>query len=458
MTTIKFFLTLFVSSASLKSIAQVEITGTVKNYSDSVFYISETGGFHNFTRVWRDNRVKVKPDKNRNFKVTVPEESIGTWCIKTEKGIHFFDLMKGKKIKLIVDFSKPNPIYAIGVHADDFNYSADLQSRISKYYSARDFNKRIKNKNIDSVLFHRKELALFKINRLNEYKRSHKMSDQYYSWLHSKYLYEPYERTLVENITNRDSLDYTDISKIIEKGINDEYAALNTTEYNDLVDFYVISKLNKIGGKPTLNDRFNFAADSNILTGSTKEVYLSRFMAWLIKTPDSIYNPLFNKYDKIVQNEKMKQNVISRRNDYVNPVVSSSIFVDNNKTNSITDILKKYRGKVIYLDFWASWCIPCRAEMPNAAILREKLKGMNITFIYFGYNDKEKAWIKARNQLEIAGEHYLLTEKMIKEADELFGINGIPHYAIIDKDGKIISKRAGRPNDVYQELLSLVSQ
>jgi hypothetical protein len=96
--------------------------------------------------------------------------------------------------------------------------------------------------------------------------------------------------------------------------------------------------------------------------------------------------------------------------------------------------------------------------MPNAAILKEKLKGKDIEFLYLGYNDKEKAWLKAREQLGIQGEHYLLNDKMIKEADELFAINGIPHYAIIDKDGKIISKSADRPSDAYKELLNLLNK
>ena len=110
------------------------------------------------------------------------------------------------------------------------------------------------------------------------------------------------------------------------------------------------------------------------------------------------------------------------------------------------------------INVWASWCIPCRAEMPNASILKDKLKGKNIVFLYLGYNDKEKAWLKARDQIGIQGEHYLLDDKMIREAEELFVINGIPHYAIIDKDGKIISKSAGRPREAYKELLDLVNK
>lgn len=460
MSTIRTFLTLFITAITLTANAQVEVSGTVKNYTDSIFYITEVGGFNNFTRVWRDIRVKVAVNRDKTFEVTIPEESIGSWYIKTgnENQIQMFDFVKGENQKMIVDFSQPYPLHAIGKNAGDFNFSVFLRDSLENYYSKHNYFERTRSKNIDSVLYYRKMFASYEINLLNKFRSTHLMSDAYCKWLQSKYAYEPFERTLVENIKNRDSLDNATISKLMEKGINDEYAALNTSEYNDLVDFYIASKLNRKSKKLTLADRFNYAADSNILSGSTKDVYLSRFMAWLIKKPDSVYNPLFKKYDEIVHNKNMKQLVISRRNDYETPKTESAINVNDSKTNSLIDIFKKYLGKVIYVDFWASWCVPCRAEMPNSAELKDKLKGKNIVFLYLGYNDKEKAWLKARKQIGIQGEHYLLDDKMIKEADELFVINGIPHYAIIDKDGKIISKSADRPSNVYKELLTLVSK
>ena len=446
----RILLVLLVATITLNLKAQVKIEGVVKNCKDSIFYITETGGFHNFTRVWRDRRVKVTVDKNHRFKTIIPEESIGAWCIKTEQETQIFHIAQGKDLELIVDFSKSKPLFAIGKNADDFNYFAFLDDSITKYYSDQKYLEKVKNANLDSILIYRKRFSTYKQNLLRDYRANHKMTDAYYKWLQSKYIYEPYERTLVENLKNKDSLDNASISKIMQQGINDEYAALNTTEYNDLVDFFVASKLRETNNNLTLTQRFNFIADTTILTGSTKQVYLSRFMAWLIKSPDSIYNPIFMKYDKIVHDKKMKQSVIDRRNDY------STSFVTNTKVLSIIDILKKYRGNVIYIDFWASWCIPCRIEMPNAAMLKEKFHEKKIVFLYFGYNDREKAWVKARDQLNIEGEHYLLDEKMIKEADKLFGINGIPHYAIIDKNGNIINKQANPPGKVYQELFDLL--
>jgi hypothetical protein len=96
--------------------------------------------------------------------------------------------------------------------------------------------------------------------------------------------------------------------------------------------------------------------------------------------------------------------------------------------------------------------------MPNAAELKNKLKGKDIVFLYFAYKDKEKAWLKAREQMNVEGEHYLLNETMTKEAEALFGVNSIPHYAIIDKNGSIVNKRADRPDNVYNQLLILLQK
>ncbi|MCW3116868.1 MAG: hypothetical protein JWM28_950 [Chitinophagaceae bacterium] len=452
----KIFLILFtlVSTISLKT--QVTVSGFVKNCKDSSFSIIETGGGHNITQAWRDKRVKAIINNNSHFKVTIPEEGISSWYIKTNAGNQIFDLIKGENLRFIADFSQEKPLRAIGNNADDFNYSVYANDKMPKDIKAK-YLEGIKNRNIDSVLTCRKEYAAFERKMLSQYKNTRQMSIIYYNWIKSKYLYEPFERTMVENIENLNFIDNQTLSKLFENGINDDYAALNTSEYNDLVGLYTIAKFNEKNiKKPTRSERFNFIADDTILKGSTKEVYLSRFMSGLTRLPDSVYNPLLEKYNKIVRSKKLKTYVADRRNDYLKPVISKT--EDFSQGSSINEIFKKYKGKIIYVDFWASWCVPCRAEMPNAAQLKDKLKGKDIIFIYFGYNDKEKAWLKARDQIQIEGEHYLLNEKMIKEAEAVFEINGIPHYAIINKNGTIVNKRADRPNEVYEQLIKLIEE
>lgn len=434
--------------------AQVVITGTAKNYRDSVFYIAEQGGFHNITQTWRDKQVKVVIGRNHSFNVTVPEEDIGSWMIKTENGYQFFDLSKGKDQQLVADFSKAAPLFAIGSNAADFNYSLYADTAITK--KAREqYLAGIRSISMDSALLRRKAYAVFKKNMLDRYRQNHQLSADYYKWLYSKYMYEPFERTLVENVRNRDSVDDITLSKLLEPGTADEYAALHTTEYNDLVSFFMYKKFKEqSGATPNKSNLFNFA-QNNFLSGNTREVYLTRLMALFVKDADSIYNPVFERYDQLVQNTRLKGLIANARKDYADPVATGQSIATG---NSFAGIFKKYSGKIIYVDFWASWCAPCRTEMPNAARLKEKLKTEEIIFIYFAYNDKEKAWQKAREQLNIKGEHYLLSDQMVKEADALFGINGIPHYAIIDREGKILYKRTERPGEVYELLMKLLKK
>jgi hypothetical protein len=225
--------------------SQVVISGIVKNYGDSVFYLKETGGFHNYTRYWRDNQVKIVIDKNRKFSAIIPESSINDWYISTGKSNQIFRLIKGEKLTLIADFSLEHPLRATGENAGNFNYSLFENEAAKKYKQQFGFYEKIKNNNIDSVLETRKAFSEYKVAKLNQYRRSHKMSDRYYRFLRSQYAYEPFERTLVENVKERFDLGQNDIAKILAKGINDEYAALHTTIYNDLVDFYVAFKNNR---------------------------------------------------------------------------------------------------------------------------------------------------------------------------------------------------------------------
>lgn len=435
--------------------AQVTITGVVKNLDDSTFYIVEQG-FDNINRTaWRSNRIKVSIDSTAQFKVTIPEKAINDWMIKWKNGIQFFDLVNGQNLEVVADFSQKYPFTAIGNHADDFNYQVYVTDNMDENLEKR-HNRIKKGDDIDSVLLCRKEYAAFKRQLLTKYRLTHKMSDAYYKWLYSKYTYEPYERTLVSNINNRDSLSNKTFSTLFEHGVNDDYAALNTIEYNDLISFYMYRRFQQANvDTSSENTLFNFGL-GNTLKGKTKDVFLTRIVASHFKVPDSIYGPLFNQYNKVVKSKMLKQYVIEKRNEFWNPSPAKGAYIS--KASSVSEILGKYKGQIIYIDFWASWCAPCRTQMKDGDSLKHKLAGKNIVFLYFGYRDSEAAWLKARKEMEVKGEHYLLSPKLMKEAEELFGIVGIPHYAIIDKDGKIIMKQADKPIVAYERLLQLLQK
>jgi len=111
--------------------------------------------------------------------------------------------------------------------------------------------------------------------------------------------------------------------------------------------------------------------------------------------------------------------------------------------------LSDFKGKVIYLDVWASWCGPCRKQFPYAKELKAKFSKKdkkNIVFLYISIDNTKAAWKKAIDQMGIEGKHGLSPGGWGSEITRKMKVNSIPRYFIIDKKGKVVDENAPRPS------------
>jgi thiol-disulfide isomerase/thioredoxin len=103
-------------------------------------------------------------------------------------------------------------------------------------------------------------------------------------------------------------------------------------------------------------------------------------------------------------------------------------------------IMKKYKGSVVFVDFWATWCGPCRSGMQTIKPLKEELKNENIKFVYLTNPTSPKTTWETMIP-DIDGEHYYLTQDEWNTIAARFKVSGIPHYVLVDKTGKVANEK-----------------
>lgn len=118
--------------------------------------------------------------------------------------------------------------------------------------------------------------------------------------------------------------------------------------------------------------------------------------------------------------------------------------------------LESLRGKYVYIDVWATWCGPCRGELPHLKKLEEAYKDKDIHFVSLSCDQNKEAWEKmvTKDQLKGIQLHVGPTASFLDE----YMINGIPRFIILDREGKIVKAQAPRPSNpetakLFDELL-----
>lgn len=123
----------------------------------------------------------------------------------------------------------------------------------------------------------------------------------------------------------------------------------------------------------------------------------------------------------------------------------------------LQQLVQNYHGQVVVVDFWATWCAPCRKSMPAVSALKKQLAGKKCVFIYLtGPDSPEKVWSTAIKQMH--GIHVRLTQKQWKELGAAYGITGIPAYLIMNKRGELDKQFVGFPGTsvLKQTILKLL--
>lgn len=137
----------------------------------------------------------------------------------------------------------------------------------------------------------------------------------------------------------------------------------------------------------------------------------------------------------------------------VTPINGISYVDKDNKVSAIAEqdfltyLASTYKGKVIYLDIYATWCGPCRKEFPYAKELH-KLYPKDVVFVNLCLASSYEYWLPTVSELNIEGENYFFNADATDLFRATYKFSGYPTYAIIGKNGEVVTMNAPRPSNL----------
>lgn len=151
--------------------------------------------------------------------------------------------------------------------------------------------------------------------------------------------------------------------------------------------------------------------------------------------------PIYNLLDEKIKNSSKGKEIRKMIDVYASVAVGNKAPEINQFTPDSSRLsLSSLKGKFVLIDFWASWCGPCRRENPNIVKAFKQFSEKGFTVFGVSYDTKKENWIKAIQDDTLSWAQVSTLNGWENETSSLYGIKAIPSNVLIDKDGIIIAK------------------
>lgn len=129
-------------------------------------------------------------------------------------------------------------------------------------------------------------------------------------------------------------------------------------------------------------------------------------------------------------------------------VKNTENFKSNDAVKDMTDgekifrkIIEPYKGRIIILDVWGTWCGPCKAALAHSQEEYEQLKNFDVVYLYLANNSPEESWKNVIKEYNVTGDnvvHYNLPADQQEAVENFLGVQAYPSYRLIDRKGQVL--------------------
>ncbi|MFT4152331.1 TlpA family protein disulfide reductase [Parafilimonas sp.] len=190
-------------------------------------------------------------------------------------------------------------------------------------------------------------------------------------------------------------------------------------------------------------------------SGEPRDFLLLTSLLKIIKGKEADKEKYISMFNEDCRNENYKNYIAQYYTSLSSVNISKNDMVIDSKRKkfSLDSVLAGSNDSLTYIDVWASWCAPCRSEMPNSERLRQHYANKNIRFIFLSIDDNYNDWIRAAHEEKLNENSYFLINAKESMFNKKFKIHAIPRYILINKSGKVINSDAPRPGNIEVQKL-----
>ncbi|WP_298417963.1 TlpA disulfide reductase family protein [uncultured Kordia sp.] len=198
-------------------------------------------------------------------------------------------------------------------------------------------------------------------------------------------------------------------------------------------------------------------AKETFLNTTSKEVILNSYLKSIYFLEKSKFKKYLEKFNAFNTNTELEEkwntvltylNTNTKKLNTANRTVGLLSNLIEDRTFTFEEVLANQKGKIVLVDFWASWCAPCRQEMPALKNLKTTFNEDELQVIEISIDTDFNAWKRASKveKIQLETHNYIISNWKKTNLYKNYNIKTIPRYLLFDKTGKIIDTDAPRPS------------